>query len=713
MSSFVAQVLAERERVKMEDLEKESYSLLNDALSLKHDYMEALESHYVKLMKPLNSTPYLVSFQSLHNSCRAVSISLQEVQPTPSFSDVQLETLSATIEEVKGYVCILKQLTDLDSTLSSAKTNYENRNLLESARNLGLCRTLLSEEASSEEIVEIIESIKRDWTNLCGAVMYELTNMWREYLSFKDRPRSSVKNLKVVQLNVCLKKKAQFLLVVEAMKFLDLQDHTVKTFGSMLLQHVFKPLVEHDCVVKKEVNASMSMMTLEIMIQENSVSPTYAIVLHNCRRVFEYLNENVNPEISENVNFLNMVGKFIDRKFCQLAFKMNFFDSKDIEKFSSDVYSTENFKKYLHEIGFIRFDIPSQGQHIHEMFDYLKNCTILEEASCIMHKKIFETVLVHPIFSPKYQYYRSLFKKVGPLSKDDLEKWDKIPNQLRISKSTQDLMDKISHLLEQAITKDSFECVRQMYTVKNIFDMYAILLPEECRELTDNSAHFSAIIYNNCTHFCEWIISLGPKYRDYFPRMSKNSVVTFSQEAITIQCAGKHIFQKYVKSQISHLMEVINESELSGKNFLKHEETLKGCIRTIETLKSTWENVLAYHVYVKTMGEILSSIMKEWTMKILMTGKISQDLAVYLRVLIRDVLKRLNSKFNDDELSVVQYLDKLKSIRVVLEGSTFEIIHKWRKGEGPLAESLTADELKKLVRSLFEAQEMVYILNNL
>ncbi|XP_071445232.1 centromere/kinetochore protein zw10 homolog [Hetaerina americana] len=711
MSSFVAQVLAEKERVDLEDLERESYNLLNDALSLKHDYIDALECHYVKLIKPLNSTVYIISFQILHTSCRAISQTLEEVQPTPTFSAVQLETLSATIEEVKGYVSILKQLTDLDSTLSNAKMHYDSRDFLESAKKLGLFRTMLAEEASTE-IITLVEAMKREWTNLCGSLMYDLTHIWREFISLKNMPRSSGKNLKVVRLNSSLDDKKRFLMAVEAMKHVDLQDHMVKTWGSMLLEQIFKPLIEHECIVTKEVNYSVSMAHLEIMIKEDSQSPTYAVVLHNCKLVFEYLDENVNIQISEDGNFLNMVGTFIDRKFCKLIFKMSFFDSKDFETFSSDVKATEGLKRYLHEIGFIQCDVSSQGQHSYEMFDYLKNCAILEEANSMMHKKIFETVVVKHMLTLKHQYYKGIFKKVGPISEDASEKWENMPNQLIISKSTQDIMDKVSQLLELAITKENVECYKLMYTVKNIFEMYAMSLPEECEELARNSAHFSAIIFNNCSHLCEWIVSLGAKYDGHFPQMG-DSIIKFAEEAICIQNVGMNIFQSYVTSQITQLTVKINESEISRKGFSKHEESVKECINTIKILKSTWEHVLAYDVYVKVMVEIIYSVIKEWTMKIFLTERISPDLAASLRVLIQDIMTNLKMNFTKEELLMVKYLEKLNSIKVVLEGSSFEIIHKWRKGNGPLATCITIDEMKKLVRSFFEDDDVVYILNNL
>lgn len=125
-------------------------------------------------------------------------------------------------------------------------------------------------------------------------------------------------------------------------------------------------------------------------------------------------------------------------------------------------------------------------------------------------------------------------------------------------------------------------------------------------------------------------------------------------------------------------------------------------MRQLELLKNVWQTILPQDLYNNTMGNLLNVLCQDLVKKICVMEDISSVLSTGLVDLTKIITNKGLTLF-EDETVVAAYVanwDKLNSLQFILDASLVEITESWKSG--PLAKSFKPEEVKHLVRALFQ-----------
>jgi centromere/kinetochore protein ZW10 len=125
----------------------------------------------------------------------------------------------------------------------------------------------------------------------------------------------------------------------------------------------------------------------------------------------------------------------------------------------------------------------------------------------------------------------------------------------------------------------------------------------------------------------------------------------------------------------------------------------------MDLLKNVWQTILPSDMYSTTIGDLLGVISFDLIKKVTSLEDISTTLANGLVDLIKTLEEKGQSLFEADTsaLDVVSSWQKLLHLQFILDASLVEIQSSWKNNE--LSKSFKADEVKRLIRALFQNTE--------
>lgn len=130
---------------------------------------------------------------------------------------------------------------------------------------------------------------------------------------------------------------------------------------------------------------------------------------------------------------------------------------------------------------------------------------------------------------------------------------------------------------------------------------------------------------------------------------------------------------------------------------------VRQCLRQLELLRNVWQPVLPENVYNSSFCELLHPFTNELVRRVFKLRDISATMASELSDLIDVVLEKAPLLFQDnDEVNNVPSWMKLKQLKIMMNASLKEITELWCDGIGPLTANYQANEIKHLIRALFQ-----------
>ena len=162
---------------------------------------------------------------------------------------------------------------------------------------------------------------------------------------------------------------------------------------------------------------------------------------------------------------------------------------------------------------------------------------------------------------------------------------------------------------------------------------------------------------------------------------------------------------------------------------------VEGCIKQIQQISSIWKDVLADAVYVRAIGSLVSYTLSVFTKMVLQKEDITEVDAKEIEQELTSILKAFESLMKVNGQQTIQAVceadyHKTKEIiyclRESLAASFFlrysfslnfkfqNISDRWCEGKGPLAHWLRADQVKQLIRALFQnTDRRAHVLENI
>lgn len=133
-------------------------------------------------------------------------------------------------------------------------------------------------------------------------------------------------------------------------------------------------------------------------------------------------------------------------------------------------------------------------------------------------------------------------------------------------------------------------------------------------------------------------------------------------------------------------------------------KAIRQCLRQLELLKNVWQTILPEVVYNKTLANILNDICAEIIRRIMIIDDVPSAVATGLVEILANIIDRAPTIFQDPlQVSViVKSWTKLVQLKMILNSSLANITQQWSEGMGPLTLHYKAEEVKHLIRALFQ-----------
>ncbi|KAI8033614.1 centromere/kinetochore protein zw10 [Drosophila gunungcola] len=413
--------------------------------------------------------------------------------------------------------------------------------------------------------------------------------------------------------------------------------------------------------------------------------PNYKQVLDHFRLLLQTL-AGINSSVSREKHVFSIIGDHVKDKMLQLLVDECLKPAvpETMEEYQSSTLCEDvtQFEQLLADSFLIN---PEQdralGQFVEQYETYYRNrlfSRVLETAREIIQRDLQDMVLVAPnnlsteVASDPFLFPRCM-----------------------ISKSAQDFVKLMDRVVRQPTEKQGEDGADPLAGIVSVMlHTYINEVPKVHRKLLDSIPQQAVLFHNNCLYMTHWVAQHADKRIESMAALAK-----------TLQVTGQQHFRVQVNYQASILMDIMQGFEFEsphtlGSNPLK---LVRQCLRQLELLKNVWANVLPETVYNATFCELINTFVAELIRRVLTLRDISATMACELSDLIDVVLQRAPTLFREPN-EVVQVFSwlKLQQLKAMMNASLKEITELWCDGAGPLTASYKSDEIRHLIRALFQ-----------
>ncbi|XP_067009674.1 centromere/kinetochore protein zw10 homolog [Anabrus simplex] len=712
MGTFLAEVLRTADKAEMEDLIIKISDITKSVYELKCEVKREIEETYVSFSKLPAESHALVSRLKLISGEMEV---LDDRVKTRTKRDLEnstgeLKSLSSSLQEVTLMLHEVKQLVSLDNLLKEAISAKENGKYLETAKKLQQMQELLDKVSNPE--VKLYKALKKEKIYVHEHFLFDMFECWKHCLMWEER--ETEKDRKRVCLKIDISRLNEIEHMFQALSYIKNLDYELSKFGNKVMKFILSPLISHFGSVETVTDSTTAVLDVETI--SSSEKPDYVTVLTNLGKVFNFFCKYLSLETDQNVTFLRKLGKVISDEFCELLIKNCLADtipshSNDLKSFEAVAAKAEEFHNKLLEIGFLEECSKS-------ILDYAKNIDVLfankicemhlKHARDIMKKDLYDMMLVTPSFPSQELTIKNEFhfKSLEPdirLSDNTFQ----FP-QCHISKSAKELLDMVYALLDEAVGSTDLSSVRLFYSARKIIELYCAVVPIHHSTFLEKIPQQVALFHNNCMYLAHHLVTLGVEYKDRLPSVLRNHTITFIDLVHKLRELGTTTFLKYMQEQRKQILDILRDSGLASiENSTlpsNTEKAIRQCLRQIEILQTVWLDVLPSNVYSKAMGCLVNSFVEDIIIRIVTLEDIPAHVATQLADVFKVVIDRAPQVFQEprEVHRNVRQWQKFCELVLVLQASLTEINDRWADGKGPLAQEFKGDEVKQLVRALFQ-----------
>ncbi|XP_034671472.1 centromere/kinetochore protein zw10 [Drosophila subobscura] len=413
--------------------------------------------------------------------------------------------------------------------------------------------------------------------------------------------------------------------------------------------------------------------------------PNYKQVLEHFTLLLQTLS-GINHSVSSTQHVFSIIGDHVRDRMMQLLVNECLIPAvpETMEEYQTSTLCEDvaHFEQLLADSFLINPDVDrGLSQFIEQYETYYRNrlfSRVLESTREIIQRDLQEMVLVAP----------------NNLSTDVTGDPFLFPRCM-VSKSAQDfvkLMDRIMRQPTEKVGEDEADPLAGV--IGMMLQTYIDEVPKVHKKLLESIPQQSVLFHNNCMYFTHWVAQHANKGIESFPALVK-----------TLQATGANHFRVQVTYQTSILMDIMDGFEFESPHTLGTGplKLVRQCLRQLELLKNVWQNVLPDKVYNSTFAELLHSFTNELVRRVFTQRDISATMASDVSDLIDVVLEKAPKLFRDaHEVHQVRSWMKLQQLKTMMNASLKEITELWCDGAGPLTANYKADEIRYLIRALFQ-----------
>jgi len=519
--------------------------------------------------------------------------------------------------------------------------------------------------------------------------------------------------------------------IFTALSIIEQLDRLLCDFGSRILEDVLIPILKADSSV--QYADKLEIMEGKKMTDELS---SLGVVLKNLSVIFQYLLKHFNFELNDGSKVLQLIGHQVSdefsKQFVNNCLKSTLPSSSSLlssPEYLSHLENVTLFDKGLRDIGFIVEDPSPMGEFVANVDVFFADKVCLE--SLTRARKLMCVDLHDTIQLKDNQADQTVNLDAVESSGDHL--W-KMLNEggmemksspfsfpiCQISRATQELIELMSSLINEAVLCSATErcAARLLFTLRSICELYVSVTPEYHRDNLEQLPFHAAVAHNNGMYLAHSILTLGTSH--LIKILNQNTVPLMDLVGKFRQLAA-HIFLDHMKRQRDQLLAILKEggfNRLGNESRLpaSTENAIRQCLHQLRSLQKIWQPVLPEEVYLRAIGTLANSVLDELLIRITNLEDIPADAALQLvdqcQVISTTLpLLFVSSQTEDDKdpaasvVQVVQFIQlwpRFQELQRLLGAGLKDIEDRWSSGRGPLSAHFAADEVKQLIRALFQ-----------
>ncbi|XP_013396329.1 centromere/kinetochore protein zw10 homolog [Lingula anatina] len=755
-ASFVTEVLATAGSLKKEDIPTTQLNQLSGKIrDVKTEVYETLQKKHVDFYPVLHSTVELGErVKSLSEEMESMTGRIDnEIKNQLNMSTNEFQELSTRLQETNGILEILDKLVTIHDALQAATQAIESQHFTVAAQNLELVnRELASSSPQWERDLKIFQALQTEYRVQREKLIYTLGDAWSKHVVWVVPQSQDVKagQMSMVELRFSQAEVSSSVMkeVIQAMHELHVLETKLKPFGQKCMSLIVKPIVE-DARTEVHIQKHSSFKFLQVNRMVGSGSGDRHVATPNeaydkLETVFKFLNENllgvqIQVQSAEKQNkrlVAEDLGQYIADDILDHIVKECLSHSiptsnKDLDKYKGVISATEGFHKMLVKCAFITTNnskLLDYVKNINVLFANKKCQEILERARKLMTSDIHNAIHVpsEDESTPKPEHQGITTPQQGQINSEDgmaahnllsANTFQLPPCQ--ISVSVKQLMGMAYETLQEACTSSPQCCIQLFYCVHSMFELYCSVVPTYHKDSLATLPQLTALHHNNCMYIAHHLITLGHQFRDRLADPLNQGLATFVDFVPKLRRLGTECFLAQMKTQRLQLLEYLKGARgfvgvSEDKNFTDGERALKQVLHQLMLLRRVWLDVLPVSTFNKAMGTLLNSVVTELISCVTLLEDISADDATQLSSLLGILPERGPELFlhGQDKAQALAEVHKnvakwtkYKELLVLLNAGLQEISDRWADGKGPLSSDFSANEVKQLVRALFQNTE--------
>ncbi|EDW06154.1 centromere/kinetochore protein zw10 [Drosophila mojavensis] len=462
---------------------------------------------------------------------------------------------------------------------------------------------------------------------------------------------------------------------------------------NFLLEHCIEPLILKPVSVEYNEAAkddSHIQLTLSYSIKDQDAAsallrPNYKDVFDHFRLLLQTLS-GINSNLNGTQHVFTVIGDQVKDRMLQLLVEECLIPAvpETMDEYNSSTLCADvlQFEHLLADSYLINPEVDCALTEFTKEFDtYYRNrlsARVLATAREIIQRDLQDMVLVAPnnlsanVASDPFLFPRCM-----------------------ISKSAQDFVKLMDRVLRQPTDKTAESTPDPLAgVVAQLLETYIDEVPKVHKKLLQSIPQQSALFHNNCQYLTHWVAQHANNGIESYP-----SLVKMLQSTAT-----KHL-RVQLNYQQSILMDIMSGFEFENPHTLGSTplRLVRQCLRQLELLKNVWQQVLPENVYNSSFCELLNAFVNELVQRVFTLRDISATMASELSDLIDVVLEKGPLLYQDKhEVLQVRSWQKLQQLKTMMNASLKEFTELWCDGAGPLTANYQANEIKHLIRALFQ-----------
>ncbi|XP_058967958.2 centromere/kinetochore protein zw10 homolog [Pocillopora verrucosa] len=757
-ASLVTDVLLKSARLEKEDINSCVKKTLQKAEEVKAEVLQAIYKEYTfdEFLDFCNSTFEMNwNVNNLLTEIQNVFGRLKSTVEGPLDAAAHEHgDLVKQLRETEAIAELLKRLHKIHEALDAFPGELNKAAYYNAAKLVQSVKELLSDLPKAGQEGRIFIALREEWGRQKAQLTATLERVWTKSIAWTTPTTASLDNsqghlktqLKLDPTGCSMSN------VLQAMEALGILEKRFRVFGKKLVQFIFRPITLFPSL-KPQVDKTKQEITTVSFAKESGkkiIDPALLyskfseilVILKNffegsrkeddekseelnvsSSSLFAKLGEYIWPELSETI-VTECLKKSVPNTSAQL------------EKYQDVIKATEEFETKLVSLGLVLEGTNNLTSHVKDVgihFGNKKCQDLLVRARDLMKDDIHNTVLVDSKKDKAVLQSLGDIKKAlsdnkkgvkhEPLQRDPantLSKFTFCLPSCRISESTEKLMNLAYETLIEA-TQSTPQCAIQLfYSVRNMFELYCNVVPTYHQQHLSKLPQLSALHHNNCMYIAHHLLTLGHQFRSKLPEPLNQSVATFVDLVPTIRHMGEKCFLEQLRKQRSNLLEVVQGNKgfanvHEDEKGLQVEKSMKQILHLLTNLGKVWNGILPVDIYCQALGALFDDVLQNIASEVTQMEDISAEEAHQLHSLLSILVERGSEIFQNvqeansesaenswDLCTVVPHWIRYKELIAILEASLQDIVDRWADGKGPLAHECSAQEVRGLIRALFQ-----------